>query len=60
MFCLVILLMVRSNSGEWKHLGFIIELGGGLKYFSKVVSTPLEHAPKPLPTGYKGIPFIIG
>ena len=31
---------------------------------SKVVSTHLwnilEHTPKPLPTGYKGIPFIIG
>ena len=23
-------------------------------------NTPLEHTPKPLPTGYKGIPFIIG
>ena len=22
-------------------------------------TTPLEHTPKPLPTGYKGIPFII-
>ena len=22
--------------------------------------TPLEHTPKPLPTGYKGIPFIVG
>ena len=22
--------------------------------------TELEHTPKPLPTGYKGIPFIIG
>ena len=23
-------------------------------------TTPLEHTPKPLPTGYKGIPFIVG
>ena len=23
-------------------------------------NTPLEHTPKPLPTGYKGIPFIVG
>ena len=22
--------------------------------------TELEHTPKPLPTGYKGIPFIVG
>ena len=24
------------------------------------ISTPLEHTPKPLPTGYTGIPFIVG
>ena len=23
-------------------------------------NTPLEHTPKPSPTGYKGIPFIVG
>ena len=25
-----------------------------------LIHTPLEHTPKPLPTGYKGIPFIVG
>jgi len=35
-------------------------MGCGLAY-SKVVSTHLWSTPlKPLPTGYKGIPFIIG
>ena len=23
-------------------------------------TTPLEHTPKPFPTGYEGIPFIVG
>ena len=28
--------------------------------FNGYFNTPLEHTPKPLPTGYKGIPFIVG
>ena len=28
--------------------------------FSGCFTTPLEHTPKPLPTSYKGIPFIVG
>ena len=33
-----------------------------IKEFSKVdsINTPLEHTPKPLPTGYEGIVFILG
>ena len=32
----------------------------GSCYIWGCFNTPLEHTPKPLPTGYKGIPFIIG
>ena len=28
--------------------------------FQGCFNTPLEHTPKPLSTGYKGIPFIVG
>ena len=28
--------------------------------FKMVFNTPLEHTPKLLQTGYKGIPFIVG
>ena len=31
-----------------------------LKMIEGCFTTPLEHTPKRLPTGYKGIPFIVG
>ena len=30
------------------------------RVFYGCFNTPLEHTPKPLPTGYNGIPFIVG
>ena len=45
----------------WKMLGQIVpnifSPNGG---FYGCFNTPLEHTPKPLPTGYKGTPFIVG
>ena len=30
-----------------------------LLFFKGCFNTPLEHTPKPLPTGYEGIPFMV-
>ena len=32
----------------------------GVVFFKGCFNTPLEHTPKPLPKGWRGIPFIIG
>ena len=37
-----------------------LRLGFRNEFFSGCFNTPLEHTPKPLPTGHKGIPFIVG
>ena len=45
----------------WKMLGQIVpNIFSPKWWFYGCFNTPLEHTPKPLPTGYEGTPFMVG
>ena len=59
-----------ESSSNWGSQAFISmdgfsgpknpSCGPNISKLKGYFNTPLEHTPKPLPTGYKGIPFIVG